>query len=61
MSFFGFVSSFCDSKSRMRAFAISAQALKYLSFSGGSFSFLDSLTLRFGLTVVIVSVAILAV
>ena len=40
---------------------MSAQALKYLSFSGGSFSFLDSLTLRFGLTVVIVSVAILAV
>ena len=37
---------------------MSAQALKYLSFSGGSFSFLDSLTLRLGLTVVTVSVAI---
>jgi hypothetical protein len=39
ISFFGIVESFCDSNSWMRAFAMSEQALKYRSFSGGSFAF----------------------
>ena len=45
MSFLGLESSFCASYAWIKALAMSAHALMYRSFSGGSFSFLPTLTL----------------